>query len=82
MQQCIQVQQILYFRGVRVIVNASKLNKIFPIIEEIKLKQFLQRRSLVNPLSDIPNNPINNKDKIERTRENIKTVVIPVIVPI
>lgn len=62
--------------------NPSKLNKIFPKIERIKLKQFLQRRSLVIPLSELPNNPSISKDKRDRIRENIKTVVILVIVPI
>lgn len=73
---------MIYFRAVRGIVNASKLKKIFPTIEIIKLRQFLQSLSLVNPLSEIPKSPINNIESKARVNEKINTVVIPVIIPI
>ena len=73
---------MILFRIVKGIVSANKPNKIFPIIEIIKLIQFWQSLCRVNPLSEIPKSPINSKDRRAKVSAKIKTIVIAVIIPV
>ena len=51
-------------------------------MEMIKRIQFLQSLSRVNPLSDIPNNPIKNIESKEIMSAKIKIDRVLVIIPI
>ena len=71
-----------YFRDAIGIVKANRENRIFPVIEIIKVRLLWQSLWRVKPLSEVPNNPIKSNDRSEKTRANINIKDVSETIPV